>query len=264
MKCENCGYENEQGYSFCPNCGAEAQPQTLSRPSAADRLLCVLKDNLFLVICILMSASCILSLSVDSVPLINILITVFLWLTYAQSRKGIADAKHLRCVSGAVYAQYVITYVLAGLMLLVGAIFALAFGFLANDPDFLDTLLSGFVDTTEYYAMIAQGLASVSGGLILFAFALIAAIMVVINIFSLRYIHRFAKSVYQSIEAGALALKHTKATQICLYIIGGLSAASALSGFATNQLLAALNSATSAAITIIAGLLIRKYLSSEE
>lgn len=129
MKCANCGFESEQNYSVCPQCQANTQ----SNP-AAQKILCVLKDPLFLVICILMSISCAISLAADNLPLINILITVFLWLTYAQSRKEIADAKHLRFISGAVYANYVINYVIAGLVVILGVIFAVAFGLIASNP----------------------------------------------------------------------------------------------------------------------------------
>lgn len=252
MKCTNCGFESEVDYPVCPQCQAQAQPNF-----AAQKILGALKDPLFLIICILMSVSCLLSLSADNLPLIEILITVFLWLAYAQSCKGIADAKHLRCVSGALYANYVINYVVAGLVVVMGVIFAIAFSFIASDPSFLETLQSGFADVD--YDAVAQMLAIIPGGLILFIFILIAAIVIVVNIFSLRYIHRFAKSVYQSIETGELELKHTSATKVWLFIIGGSSAVSCLS--ADGQLSTLASSAASAAICIISGLLIHKYLS---
>ena len=254
MKCTNCGFESELNYPVCPQCQAQANPNP-----AAQKVLDALKDPLFLIICILMSISCLLSLSAGSVPLIEILITVFLWLVYAQSRKEIADAKHLRCVSGAVYANYVITYVTAGLVVILGVLFTVAFGIIAGDPSFLETLLSGVASVD--YATVAQVLAFIPAGLILFVFILIAAIIIVINIFSLRYIHRFAKSVYQSIETGVLELKHTAATKVWLFIIGGFSAVSCLS--ADGQLSSLVSNAASAAICIISGLLIHKYLSDD-
>lgn len=254
MKCTNCGFESELSYPVCPQCQAEVQPNP-----AAHKILPALKDPLFLAICILMSVSCVLSLAAGNVPLVNILITVFLWLTYAQSRKGIADAKHLRCVSGAVFADYVITYVSAGLVVLVGVIFTAAFGFIAGDPTFLETLLSGFADVD--YAAVAQAFAIIPSGIILFIFIFAAAIIVVVNIFSLRYIHSFAQSVYQSIETGVLKLKHATAAKVWMFIIGGSSAISCFSSLADGQLQSFLSSAASGAVGIIAGLLIHKYLS---
>ena len=97
MEYENNNLEAE--ITQCPNFESEEQIVAPVQ-TVADRVLPALKDGIFLAICILMSASCLISLSMDSIPLINILATVFLWLTYAQSRKDIVDAKHLRCVSG--------------------------------------------------------------------------------------------------------------------------------------------------------------------
>lgn len=256
MKCSNCGFESEQSYPVCPQCQMETQPNP-----AAQKILSVLKDPLFLVICILMSVVSGLPLMSGRLEVIDILITVFLWLVYAQSRKGIADVKHLRCVSGTVYADYVITYVAAGLVLVLGMIFTVAFGVIASTPAFFETLLSGYTDTN--YAALAQAIASISSGVILFAFLLAAAIIVVLNIFSTRYFHRFAKSVYQSIGSGTLDLKHTTATKIWLFIFGGLAGLSCLSSLAGGQLLPMLSSGAGSAASIFAGILIHKYLSDE-
>lgn len=260
MKCANCGYESEQDFSFCPGCGAETQQNN----PAAEKILSALKDSLFLVLCILMSASCILTISADGLPLIDILITVFMWLAYAQSRKDIADAKHLRSVSGAVFAHYVIVYVVAGLCLLVGVIFALVFGSLANDPSFMDTLLSGFITSAEDYAMFAQLFASLSGGVVMTVFAFVCVLLVVFNIFSLRYIHGFAQSVYQSVESGNLVLKYKNATRNWLFVLGVINGLSSLTSFGEGLYTAGLASVVSCAIMIIAGVMINKHFSNEE
>lgn len=256
MKCTNCGFESELSYPTCPQCQAEIQPNP-----AAQKILRALKDTLFLVICILTSVSCLLSFSGGGAPVIEILLTVFLWLTYAQSRKDIADAKHLRCISGTVYTNYVITYVSAGIVVVAGVICSIAFGFISNDPNFLESMLADFTDVDV--AGITQAVAFIPSGLILFLFVFIAAILVVINIFSMRYIHRFAQSVYISIETGTLALKHANTTQIWLYIFGGCSAVGCLASLADGGMTAFISSAVSSATPIIAGLLIRKHLLNE-
>lgn len=262
MKCENCGFESPQERPQCPICQTPlvTLPQTGTNP-----ILAALKDQLFLVICILMSASCLLSLSMDSVPLIHILITVFLWLTYAQSRKDVADAEHLRCVSGAVYAQYVITYVSAGLCLVLGVLFSIIFSALLQDGSLVDSTLSAIADVIEIdasaYAII-ESIISASGILVLVGCVLVAAIVTLINYFTLRYIHRFAQSVYQSIQTNVPVFKHTKAAMICLYVLSGCSAISALSSF--GDFLPMLSSAVSCATTLIAALLIQKYFQVNE
>lgn len=254
MKCPNCGFESELNYPVCPQCQAEIQANP-----AAQKILQALKDTLFLVLCILMSASCVLSLSAGDLPLINILTTVFLWLTYAQSRKDIADAKHLRCVSGTVYANYVIGYVVAGLMVVVGIIFTVAFGLILGEPSLLESLVAEF--EIPDISAVSQMLAIIPSGIILVVFVFAAAIVVVINIFTLRYIHRFAQSVYQSIETGVLNLKYATAAKVCMFILGGCSAVSCLGNLDDTELL--LISAVDCAIGIISGLLIHKYLCAE-
>lgn len=258
MKCTNCGNESPQDYAFCPACGTPAQPNQPTQSAAALQILPILQSKLFLVLCILMSVSCLMGLSSDGLPLINILITVFLWLTYAQGCKDIADEKHLRCVSGCVYAMYVINYVLASLVLVMGVIFTIAFSYLAGTPAYLETILTGLVDM-EIYEMIAEVISFVPAGLVFVLFLLISALLLVLNIFSIRYLHRFIQSVYRSLESGALTLLHTRTAMIWLFIIGGLNIPTFLSNLNGN-LTAALGVGAEAAVCIIAGLLIRNHL----
>ena len=264
MKCNECVYESEQGSSYCPRCGDGPQPEAVSQNTAAMTVLAALKDNLFLVLCILMSASCILSLSADNLPLISILTTVFLWLVYAQSRKDITDAKQLRNVSGTIYAQYVLNNVLAIILLVVGVIFAVAFGMIAESPEIMDALYGSLMEIDESSLVFAEVLHAGAGVIILVVFAIAAIAIGIINIFSLRYIHRFAKSVYQSIQTGVLELKHVGATRGWLIVFAVCSGIGALSALAVDGLVASLSSAISCAVCIIAVMLINKYLSSEK
>lgn len=265
MKCNNCGFENEWDLAYCPNCGAALQNEALVSPNiAATTVLAALKDNLFLVICILTSVSCLLSLTLGSLPILNVLAAVFLWLTYAQSRKDLVDTKHLRCVSGTVYAGYVITYVVAGLFLVLGVLFAVAFGALAGQQEVMNSLLNGMIEMDDMTASFFTAFVSVGGGVILVIFALIAIVATILNVFSMRYIHRFVKSVYQSVEAGELNLRYPNAAQIWLFIFGGVTGLSALTSLVGAGITAFLGNAVTCAIYILAGLLIRKHFDSEE
>ena len=269
MKCESCGFENGQDFTFCPNCGAPAQEptsevSTVPTNSAADKILRVLQDRLFLVLCILISVSCALQLINSGLDVLTILFTIFLWLTYAQARKGIADAKQLRCISGTVYAQYVLVNVLSILLIVCAAIIGATFGILASDPALMNELFSAFdavpIDTNT----LAQVLGSLSGIVIFIIFAFIGAAMLVVNLFSNRYIHRFAKSVYQSVESGALELKHAKTAYGWLFAFGIFSGISFLGTLGSGDLIAILADGSACAMPIIAALLIKKYLLTEE
>jgi len=70
MEYENREIESEQEFAQAPNCQVAEQPFAPVQ-TVADRVLPALKDTMFLVICILMSVSCLISLSLGSIPLIN-------------------------------------------------------------------------------------------------------------------------------------------------------------------------------------------------
>ena len=190
MKCNKCGFEAAQGNTFCPQCGEQMAHNVAPHGTFTTQILAALKDPLFLVVCILMSVSCLMSLSAGSVPLINILITVFLWLTYAQSRNDIVDAKHLRCVSGALYAQYVISYVVAGLMLVMGVLFAVGFGIISGSAGNFWDMVLGELAQDESVLLLLELLPSISATIIIIACAIVSAIVVVVNVFITRYLHR--------------------------------------------------------------------------
>lgn len=255
MKCHQCGFESELDYPVCPQCQAQLQVNP-----AARHILQALKDSLFLVICVLFSVSVVISLVAGSLSVPSILIVVFLWLTYAQSRKDIADAKHLRCVSGAVYANYVITYVMAGVLLVLGLICAAAIGLLSSDTALMESVISGLADMN--LGELSAVLAFIPSAVIAVVFVIAAGIIVAVNIFSMRYIHRFAQSVYKSIEAGALNIKHANTAKIWLFIFGGASAFNCLTSLSNEQISLFLSSGADAAACIIAGLLIRKYFTA--
>lgn len=155
-----------------------------------------------------------------------------------------------------------LTYVAAGLFVLLGILFAVVFSFLMQDQDFMSRLLSMFVELDDATYMVLATMVSVSGFVIFVIFALIAVCIMLINIFITRYIHRFIKSVYKGIDANALELNHINAAKICLYILSGCSAISALSNM--HSLLAMLSHAATCAVTLLAGLLIQKYFLNEQ
>lgn len=262
MKCANCGFENMQDFSFCPSCGApvcEVAPAN----DAVKKILQALKDPLFLVLCILVSVSCFFTLITSGPDVISILFTIFLWLTYAQARKDIADPKYLRYVSGTLYAHYVLINVAAIFTIVIGVLLA-AFANTILDSTVVNALFAELegelpAEAMAYiYPLLTSGLLT----LVFVAFIAAGVGILLINLFSIRYIHRFAKSVYKSIEAGTLTLKHVNAARVWLYIFGifsGLALLSSSDGITTYLLTAA-----SCAASIIAAVLIQKHLLNQQ
>lgn len=269
MKCNNCGFESERDFEYCMNCGAAADKnavpvEAVSLNPAADKVMNALKDRLFLVICILMTASCVLSLN-GGLPLINILITVFLWLTYADAQKGFASENHLRNISGTVYANYVITNVACGILIVCGVLLGAIFALFANTPEFiseLEAVLSEY-DFSEFginMADIPQGFGLIMGWIIAFVFIAIAAIGLVFNLLGMRKIHRFAKSVYQGIMYQNPNFENPRAAKNWLLFFGICSAISAVSSLTSGSITSVLTAGCIAASEIIAYILIDKYL----
>lgn len=257
-QCPNCGFMNPYVQAYCPHCG---MPMPVQQDDATGPILNILQSNLFMAICILLSVVCVMNITMASIPLIEILLAVFLWLVYSRACKGYADADQLRNVSGTVYAQYVITYVSAILIAVMGLICTLVISVVLQDSNLINQALAEAIQDEALLENIRQIL-SVVGAIPAFVytliFVLVGAAIILFNIFSLRYIHRFAKSVYRSLQSRRLELEHANAARIWLFIYGGISIVSAILVLTSGQLIPMLVNGCNAAACIIAGVLIGK------
>lgn len=276
MKCSNCGFENQQNFEYCVNCGtempkvqsAQTEPvgiEPVSLNPAADKVMNALKDSMFLVLCILMSVSCVMSIAIGNVPLLNILITVFLWLTYADANKGFASENHLRSVSGTVYASYIITNVACGILIACGVLLGVM-NSVIDGADILTELLVEFGISgisSDMSDLMSQEMLGHIGIVLAIVFVLIAVICLVINLLGMKKIHRFAKSVYMGIMFQNPNFENSRAAKNWLLFFGICSAISAMTSLAGGSVVATLATGCSAASAIIASILIDKYLVSE-
>jgi hypothetical protein len=267
MKCNKCGFESERGTQFCVNCGQPCNDnntqivEPVSINPAADKILGALKDNLYLVLCIIMSASCIFSISADGLPLINILTTVFLWLAYVDARKGIANENHLRSVSGTVYASYVITNVACIILIVCGLLFGVLFSIVASAEEVIDELQYALSEYNlgEYglnVGDIPKQYVTILGWAVGFVFVFAAVIGLLVNILGMKKIHRFAKSVYQGIIYQNPNFENARAVKNWLVFFAVCSSISTLS---TITSIYAFGTACSTAALIIAAILVNKY-----
>lgn len=256
MKCGICGFTNAPQETVCLNCG---QPLPVERlDDAPSQVLRALRDGMFLAICILITVAAGLKvLAGDGFDVIYTLLTVFLWLTYTQAQKGIADSKHLRCISGTVYANYVITFVAAVLVAVLGSVLALALAALGGNTNQWNGLLDMLGE--DVLGGLSQVMLGLAGGVLLLVSAVVSIGMIVVNIFSMRYIHRFAKSLYQSVDNGVLRLQHSRAAKIWLFVSGGILSLSAVVALCSAQLIGAACDGAAGAAAILAGLMIGKY-----
>lgn len=241
MKCSKCGYENNENFSYCPTCGNKVEPeqstdwQTQNNNSSyaygpqvtlnpvAERALRMFKDNLFLVLCILFSSGTGINMLGRGFSVIDILMTIFLWLIYAASRKGIADHNYMRCISGTIYASYIISFVCFCIVAVCGLLcsFILA---AVSGSGILSQIYSQAYSYLGNYTWLFNNLASVSVIILGIVIVIVAAGGILITIFGLRSIHAFAQSLYQSVAMGQLNIVKRSTAQTWMFAFGVIDA----------------------------------------
>lgn len=262
MKCENCGFEYDDAVGVCPNCnGVAAEPVSVN--PAADKVLGMLKDSLFLVICILVSVSCILSLSTGGVPLLQILMAVFLWIAFAQGRKGFADSSQLKNISGTIYANYVLVNIGTICIMVSGALIGLAWQFIADTAatqELIDEVI-GLVGIENTY--LVETLFDVSGLFVAGIFVAVGLVLLLINVLGFRKIHRLAKSTYQSVDFCVPNFENANGAKNWMVVFAVLELVSSASGFLAWQANAALTSACLGVCYILGSILVSRYLTNK-
>ncbi len=264
MFCKNCGTELPEGAAFCTACGAaleEKEPVSLN--PAADKILAVLRDKKFLVLLISLSIYCLLTLSFGSLPLIHILAAIFLWLSFAQGQKGVVHAEHLRCVSGTVYANYVITNVACGIIAVCGALSGVLMILFGDAAEFVDSFSSAFNEVAVFPTELLGLGIRVLGVFFLAIFLLVAAGIFAVNYFGMRRFHRFAKSVYQSVDNNTLDFCEPTAVRnwlIAFTVFSGLSFVLGISG----GIESVINQAALFVANLMATLLVKQHFKEEQ
>lgn len=267
MKCTNCGFELQDDSLFCTNCGAQLAPEAAA-PYAPEnnKVLAMLKDSLFLVTCILVTVAAGLKLiGGEGIPVFETLFTIFLWLTYSQAAKGIADEKHLRCISGTVYANYIVNNVTAIIVIVCGVIVSAVLGFLGGNLEFMSQFTFELEQEFPGQEGIVSAIFGTLGWIIGLIFVVAGVIALVLNILGTKKIHRFVKSVYQSLSNPYMEIVNPRAARGWLIFLGVCLGVSALSNISTNlaSVLPAIADGCMAATTIIAAVLVGKYFLSD-
>lgn len=261
MKCYKCSNEIGDGFEYCPICATPIMPNS----PAANKAMSIFKDKLFLVICILLSAGAGLAiLSGGGLPLIQILGVIFLWITYAKSREGIVNVGSMRSFSGVVYANYIVLNVLAVLLAVLGLLLGGLIALIGTSTELLEAYVESFYlsfngETINATEAIAIGSGWLVSALLVFA----GVILFVLNIFSWKKIHGFAKSFYLNVQTGGeTTIINANVTRAWLWVYGIFSAISAL-GSISNVLVMVANGCGAAAY-IIGAILIDKHFISKQ
>lgn len=266
MFCPNCGSQMMDGTIFCTNCGSPMTPRSMI--VRGNRVITALQDPLFLVICILWSISALVQLIIVGFPdVITVLLTIFFWITFAKARRGETPQNQLRCISGVVYAQYIIGFVASGVFFLLGVLM-IVFGVATKGrlPELNSFLWDYFPNL-----FLGSGSAFIIVFFVIMGFSLIfgGGVSLVINLLGYRRIHRFAKSVYENAYSD-MPLPDAKAARIWLMIFGIISAAqipnyllvmvtSGVESGSVSGFILSLASGCNVAVAILASVLVKKY-----
>lgn len=248
MKCPYCSCETlEEGARFCPQCGnAVPQPEMqVQQPNTG--VFGILQDGMFLALCVLLTAACLFAAASKNFSVLTILYTIFLWIAYAKSRKGIVAAEQLRCVSGTVFAEYVIGWIGVGALVLLGIVF-----FVLPEHEVFE-LLKDYNNWTLPGTLVLQDVLHWMGVVMLIA----AAVAFIVNYFAIGRMHRLAKSVYQNAQDATVPLKGARTVRNWLWVLGILSI---LGGMDVIGSAAFFADACSGAAAIVSALLIQKHL----
>lgn len=281
MICSYCQSEFDDNLGNCPVCGAPVppaedkkpdyfsqaneipvQPEFMPQAPAINPLLAktdmLVKDNLFLALCILLSVAAAIplfksfsGLALLSIP--SILLVIFFWMIYADSKKGLPNPAHIRLVSGLIYAEYVIMYVMGGLLALMGFLCMFSSSTIAR------LLTDAFSKNAEIESGLDRAF-SAGGWIIGFVFLFTAAVILILNYFSYSKIHKFVKSCYENIQANINALECRNITSVWLIIFAVFMSLSALSYIAKSPL-TAVSGGCQTAVCIISYMLLKKYYS---
>ncbi len=267
MKCPHCEYERDTAFLFCPMCGKSSTHE--EEPIAVcptPRILNLIKDNLFLTICILLTVSTSCWLLYGGLNVIFILITIFAWLTYAGGKKNIVEHKHIRVISGSVYAIYVINNVTAIISAVCGVFYIITI--------FIPTLLGNITPeelfntnklTTEGYGLM--GLIPLTTMALLWALAMVIGFVLIIvsiaililNVAGVKKTHRLIKSIYQSAEVGEENIIGANKVGGWLIVFAVFSILSAIVWISNGNIFGFITEGCFAAVYIIFYILIGRY-----
>lgn len=279
--CKKCGQQIDDDALFCPRCGQkQEEPGAYDAPkmqafsyndfngtdektsdAVFPQALSLVKDELFLFVCVLMSVSSLMGLVNRSLPVITILYTVFLWIIYLDGRKNITDPAHIRYLSGTIFATYVINWILAGLAVLMGLGFTTVLA-AVNSAGGFDTILN----LSEYDPEIINAfnlLSSLSGTVVLLFCLGIAVVVAVLNLFGRRIVHRFVKANYKCMQEANTVVLDSGVVSKWLMIMGIVSAVSEIAGIFGGLTATMASNLCFAAAMIIASILVKKHMSAE-
>ncbi len=270
MFCKQCGRELSPDARFCLHCGAPTSAATnISGQTPPDplhtRLLPLLNDKLFLAICILVSVSFGLGLLGGTIEVLSLLFTIFLWILFSKGRKNEISVKQMRCVSGTLFAGFVVQIVGGSAAIFGGLMCAVAF--LALDIGASWDMLVEEVESLG--GTLTLDLPSFMTDSVLWLWLMVliilvaGAVMLAAAILLNKRIHSYAKTLYMSANTGLQELPPVRTAAVCMVISGSLQAVSAAFNLLNGNFLGCIPPCCIALCMFFGRTLILKYLDTK-
>ncbi|MEE0946814.1 MAG: zinc ribbon domain-containing protein [Acutalibacteraceae bacterium] len=261
MKCNKCNFETAEDFIFCPSCGAHNTEPVIPVNFPDQKILNLLKDKGTLVLCILLTVSSGLGVISGSIPVLTVLATIFMWLVYSKACNDITDSGLIRCVSGTVYAAYIINYIGYVLLAIIGVCFGITFGVSAGSPSILEAVLQ---ELEAYFTAdilnTTHSIITTYGLIISIAVIIFSIILVIINLIGMRKIHLFIKTTYQNLQNGLLENKYTEAAKNWLIFFGVFTVIGGLSSLSSETFFAGIGNIALGVSMFLSSSLIKKHL----
>lgn len=262
MKCPHCDYERTKAFAYCPKCG---------KPSTRDdepvdvcptpRILSFIKDDLFFVVCILLTAGVGCTMLSGGFNALTLLITIFAWLTYVGGRKNVVEHKHIKVISGSVYAIYVIKNILGVLVILCGIVYSLMMLGLPllsglNIEEFITDELGPMIMVSGAVLALISAMAMFLGAILI----ALGILTLILNVAGRKKLHALIQSIYKNAEAGEENLVGVNKAQPWIIIFAVLLILSAVSYITNGNIFGFLSESAFAAALIICNILVSKHL----
>ncbi len=205
MICPECG--NEYTGEKCRLCESLSIQRSIAEATGSGG---------FLAVCILLTVASALSLLSCTIPFLPLLGAIFCWIVYGNGSNGCFNGRLVRLLSGLCFTWFIVMWVIVGLLMLVGVMDT------SLVVDVLKAALLQAGTDPKLEALLTMGDRLLT--VIRYVCLAMAAGYTLINIFGVRTIHRFVKSVYLCDEAFTEKPKKVKPAFVWFIVFGVMEA----------------------------------------
>lgn len=224
MNCPYCKCKLDRPLSQCPSCKSKLNGSDLRLTPLENKLLSAFNHKLFLVTAILMTASSIFALLAKTLPIFNVLFSIFFWISYSNAKKGFVNRQNLRSISGTIYAEYLMLNITAVLMIFLGFVGSFVIS-VANPTteEIVKIIGEKGIFNRLPLNLVSDFLVKYFAVALLALFVILAILVIIPNLLWRSKIHNFAKSTYKSLGDNYYPVESIREARNSLFILSSIS-----------------------------------------